>query len=200
MFLGADAVIVNRKNACGLTPAVSKVSSGALEFLPLFSVRFVSNFLSDMKQNHKFRVISTNLDEEQPQTLEEVKNQKKLNEIEELMEMAEQEEEVEKEATPGKYAKQDLEMLRAAVEKGGKKIPIKPLESLDDLKIGPDENILLILGSEGEGVSRAVSMLADNRVVIPPRYNMDLMGKYPFHVMDSLNVSVSAALMLGSIH
>ena len=36
MFMGVDGIIVNRKDACGLTPTVSKVSSGALEFLPLY--------------------------------------------------------------------------------------------------------------------------------------------------------------------
>ena len=36
MFLGADGIIVNKLDSCGLTPAVSKVSSGALEFLNLY--------------------------------------------------------------------------------------------------------------------------------------------------------------------
>jgi len=36
MFIGVDGIIVNKLNACGLTPAVSKVSSGALEMIPLF--------------------------------------------------------------------------------------------------------------------------------------------------------------------
>ena len=43
-FIGVDGVIVNKKNACGLTPVVSKVSSGALEFIPLYTVKFVSHF------------------------------------------------------------------------------------------------------------------------------------------------------------
>jgi 21S rRNA (GM2251-2'-O)-methyltransferase len=47
MFLGVDAVIVNKRNACGLTPTVSKVSSGALEFLPVYSIKFVSKFLME---------------------------------------------------------------------------------------------------------------------------------------------------------
>lgn len=47
MFIGVDAVIVNSKNSCGLTPTVSKVSSGALEFITLYNVRFVSKFLED---------------------------------------------------------------------------------------------------------------------------------------------------------
>ena len=62
MFIGADAIIVNSKNACGLTPTVSKVSSGALEFVPLYSVRFVSKFLEDSQNGlHKFKVISTDI-------------------------------------------------------------------------------------------------------------------------------------------
>jgi tRNA G18 (ribose-2'-O)-methylase SpoU len=44
MFLGVTGVAVNRLNACGLTPVVSKVSSGALEFMPIHSVKFVAKF------------------------------------------------------------------------------------------------------------------------------------------------------------
>lgn len=62
MFIGVDAVIVNSKNSCGLTPTVSKVSSGALEFIPLYNVRFVSKFLEDAQTGfHNFKVISTDI-------------------------------------------------------------------------------------------------------------------------------------------
>ena len=62
MFIGVDAVIVNSKNSCGLTPTVSKVSSGALEFIPLYNVRFVSKFLEDAQAGiHSFKVISTDI-------------------------------------------------------------------------------------------------------------------------------------------
>jgi tRNA G18 (ribose-2'-O)-methylase SpoU len=44
MFLGVDAIVVNRLNQCGLTPVVSKVSSGALEFTPIYNVKFVAKF------------------------------------------------------------------------------------------------------------------------------------------------------------
>ena len=62
MFLGVDAILVNKTDACGLTPVVSKVSSGALEFLPIYSVKFVTKFLETMDRS--FKVISTNIDEE----------------------------------------------------------------------------------------------------------------------------------------
>lgn len=56
---------MNQKDACGLTPAVSKVSSGALEFLPLFTVKFVGKFLEDVKSpKYGFRIISTNIDDQ----------------------------------------------------------------------------------------------------------------------------------------
>jgi tRNA G18 (ribose-2'-O)-methylase SpoU len=65
MFIGVDGVIVNRQNACGLTPTVSKVSSGALEFTPLHSVKFMSKFLEDAKKDpYNFKIISTNLEDE----------------------------------------------------------------------------------------------------------------------------------------
>ena len=65
MFIGVDGVIVNRQNAWGLTPAVSKVSSGALEFTPLHSVKFMGEFLKDEKKDpYNFKIISTNLEDE----------------------------------------------------------------------------------------------------------------------------------------
>jgi 21S rRNA (GM2251-2'-O)-methyltransferase len=54
MFLGVDAIVVNRRNACGLTPVVSKVSSGALEFMPIYSVKFVSKFFIEAQSKKNF--------------------------------------------------------------------------------------------------------------------------------------------------
>ena len=63
MFIGVDGVIVNKRNACGLTPVVSKVSSGAIEFVPLYSVKFVGHFFEDAKRSpFNFKVVSTSLD------------------------------------------------------------------------------------------------------------------------------------------
>ena len=41
--------------------------------------------------------------------------------------------------------------------------------SIDDLRLKKDDNIILVLGSEGEGVSRSINRLADHRVMIPPK-------------------------------
>lgn len=68
--------------------------------------------------------------------------------------------------------------------------------SIEDLMLGKEDNIILVLGSEGEGVSRTINKLANHRVVIPPQLSMDHIGKYPFNMVDSLNVGVSAALLL----
>lgn len=67
MFIGVDAVVVNKKNACGLTPVVSKVSSGALEFMPIYSVKFVQKFLESLSDN--FKIISTNVDDDSEEKL-----------------------------------------------------------------------------------------------------------------------------------
>mmetsp|Transcript_12725 Transcript_12725/g.21448 ORF Transcript_12725/g.21448 Transcript_12725/m.21448 type:complete len:227 (+) Transcript_12725:116-796(+) len=79
MFLGVDAIIVNKKDACGLTPTVSKVSSGALEFLPIYSVKFVKDFLADLKKNQDFLIVSTNIDEDG----KEILNTEEENNLEE---------------------------------------------------------------------------------------------------------------------
>ena len=153
MFIGVDGIIVNKMNACGLTPAVSKVSSGALEMTPLFQVKFVRPFLEDATTKHGFKIISTNLDE----------NEDKVEET-------------------------TTEKGTAAVKK-----PIIPLSSLEFSK---DENLMVVMGSEGEGVSKMISELAFAKVMIPPMLNPKMIGKPPFNMIDSLNVGVSAAMML----
>ena len=99
-----DGIIVNKQDACGLTPAVSKVSSGALEVMPIFSVKFVKPFLEEVQSKYSFKVISTNIDEEEND--------------------GEQVESIKRNIIP-----------------------------LNKLRVGKDDNVLLILGSEGEGVS-----------------------------------------------
>jgi tRNA G18 (ribose-2'-O)-methylase SpoU len=68
--------------------------------------------------------------------------------------------------------------------------------SIDELKLKRDDNIILVLGSEGEGVSRSINKLADYRVMIPPQLRKDHIGKYPFNMIDSLNVGVSAGVLI----
>jgi tRNA G18 (ribose-2'-O)-methylase SpoU len=72
-----------------------------------------------------------------------------------------------------------------------------PLNKLD---IQKKDKILLILGSEGKGVSRTISSLATHRVTIPPKLQMNLVGEHPFNMIDSLNVGVSAALLMYHIN
>ena len=71
-----------------------------------------------------------------------------------------------------------------------------PVISIDQLRIKKEENIILVLGSEGEGVSKSINQLADYRVMIPPQLRIDQIGKYPFNMVDSLNVGVSAGLLI----
>lgn len=112
LFIGADGVIVNKDNACGLTATVSKVSSGALEVMPLYSVKFVKPFLEEATSKLNYKVISTNISED--------------------------------------------------LSAGGDVIPI------NELVLSKDDNLLLVLGSEGEGVSNLITSLASQRVMIPP--------------------------------
>ena len=68
MFLGVTGVAVNKLNACGLTPVVSKVSSGALEFMPIHSVKFVAKFFQEAKKQG-YKIVSTNLADDSSDSL-----------------------------------------------------------------------------------------------------------------------------------
>lgn len=49
---GVDAVIVPRDKACGLTPTVSKVASGAAEVVPFYAVTNLARTLRDIQQQN----------------------------------------------------------------------------------------------------------------------------------------------------
>ena len=68
--------------------------------------------------------------------------------------------------------------------------------SIEELKLRKNDNVILVLGSEGEGVSRTIGKLANQRIMIPPQMSLDMVGKYPYNMVDSLNVGVSAALII----
>ena len=73
------------------------------------------------------------------------------------------------------------------------------LTPMANLELKRSDNVILVLGSEGAGVSHTISRMADHSVVIPPQLRMDQLGKFPFDTVDSLNVGVTAALMLHHI-
>ena len=145
MFFGIDGVVVNKKNACGLTAAVSKVSSGAVEFMPIYSVKFVKDFLQDaQKSEHQFKIISTNVSEEESDLNPNIENENEKEDPAEAME----------------------------------EVDLVPLTPLNELYLQKDENILLVLGSEGEGVSKTINKLASRRITIPPSFDIKNVGKY----------------------
>ncbi|XP_071945518.1 uncharacterized protein [Antedon mediterranea] len=47
-FLGADGIIVSKRNSCSLTPVVSKASSGVMEVQPVYAVDDLSTFLQSL--------------------------------------------------------------------------------------------------------------------------------------------------------
>ena len=48
-FFDVSAVVVSKDHSCGLTPVVSKSSSGVVEWLPVISVTNLSRFLQKQK-------------------------------------------------------------------------------------------------------------------------------------------------------
>lgn len=72
----------------------------------------------------------------------------------------------------------------------------KPIVPLSSLSFPRNDNVMLVLGSEGEGVSNMISELSTAKVMIPPKLESKFIGKAPFNMVDSLNVGVSAATIL----
>jgi len=72
--------------------------------------------------------------------------------------------------------------------------------SLNQLKLNPEENIILILGSEGFGVSNDVmKSFVNYNIYIPPHLDKSKVNQHPFDMIDSLNVGVSAGIIINQI-
>lgn len=162
MFIGVDGIIVNRRNACGLTPVVSKVSSGALEFIPLYSVKFLSHFFDDAKKPpYNFKIISTNLADDEGRTNQDGGKDGAANDGHSDFE---EDDVIGYSSSEGdedeiKFGDMDSELNNSS--------GLTPLDQLR-LPLGSEQNVILVLGAEGEGVSRTIGKSADYRVVIPP--------------------------------
>ena len=80
----------------------------------------------------------------------------------------------------------------------------KPVEhksiSLTELKLSHEENIILILGSEGFGVSKDImNSFINYNIYIPPQLDKNKINQHPFDIIDSLNVGVSAGIIINHI-
>ena len=72
--------------------------------------------------------------------------------------------------------------------------------TLQELKLNSDDNIILILGSEGFGVSKDVTNnFVNYNVYIPPRLDKTKINQHPFDLIDSLNVGVTAGIIINNI-
>lgn len=167
MFIGVDGVIVNKTNACGLTPTVSKVSSGALEFVPLYSVKFVSHFFEDAKKAPmNFSVVSTSLDEESDNF--DAENNSKGGFGSDDDDFGDQDQIVFGGMEGEELGQVKSNTMQERMSSDSNLKPLIPLDKLTLPKTVKGNNVILVLGSEGEGVSRTIAKSADYRVVIPP--------------------------------
>lgn len=71
--------------------------------------------------------------------------------------------------------------------------------SLTELKLNNNENVILVLGSEATGIISNLAGLSNYNVFIPPMLNKELTGKHPYNIIDSLNVGVSAGIIINHI-
>ncbi len=92
-------------------------------------------------------------------------------------------------------ADQDLPVISSENE-----IKLTQNITLQELRLNSDDNVILILGSEGFGVSKDVtSNLVNYNVYIPPKLDNTKINQHPYDLIDSLNVGVSAGIIINNI-
>ena len=74
----------------------------------------------------------------------------------------------------------------------------KPI-SLNELSLNKNDNVILIFGSEANGITPNLMKYSDFNVFIPPLLNKEYMNKEPYNLIESLNVGVSAGIIINYI-
>jgi 21S rRNA (GM2251-2'-O)-methyltransferase len=184
-------VLVCSKNSAPPSPVVSASSAGALELLDVFSTNNLPRTLSQAREDG-FRVIGAS--SSVPQQTSTYGRQKMDDEEEE-------------DDDSDNWDNDDLDGSSSTIESSA----APPLYDLQELptQIADDRPILLVLGSEGQGLRNLVAKACTEFVRIPsgltapsvPQRHGDdddesTDGNHSEAGVDSLNVSVSAGIML----
>lgn len=169
-FLGSDALLVNKNNKPPISSTVSKVSSGASECVDLFSIKNMRRFLGSAIGNG-WTVVTTSIEREHDV-------QMMIN----LEDKSSEKEGQEEESQTSENIKTKTQHI-----------------TLTELKVKPNSNIILVLGSEANGIVSDLSGVSHYNVFIPPLLNKELTGKHPFNIIDSLNVGVSAGIIVNHL-
>lgn len=77
----------------------------------------------------------------------------------------------------------------------------KPAESLSlqQVKLDEKENVIVVFGSESIGVTSDLKGVTSANIFIPPRLDKEQSDKSPFNIIDSLNVGVSAGIIINHL-
>ena len=181
-FLGADFLVVPRRNSCRLSPVVAKASSGALEFLPIYHtddpVRFFrESQIGAAEPSEPTQEVSTGDND----------SSTSINYWTFV-------------AADSAHGPAATAAASGPPGGGSKPIHIDDLHTL--LAVTP---VVLVLGNEGRGIRRALRHLADYSVAIPRRTEEAGESEAEFvkndddsnsNTVDSLNVSVAAGILL----
>jgi tRNA G18 (ribose-2'-O)-methylase SpoU len=168
-FLGSDALLMNKNNKPPISSTVCKVSSGASECQDLFAVKSLRRFLGEAI-GKGWTVVTTSIEKENDVQLRLNNNEK------------------EEETTTQEEGEATAET----------KVVAKNI-SLVELNLPKNSNVILVLGSEANGITSDLVGVANYNVFIPPLLNKELTGKHPFNIIDSLNVGVSAGIIINHI-
>lgn len=71
--------------------------------------------------------------------------------------------------------------------------------SLEEFTVSRDSNVIVVLGSEANGIVSDLSGLSNYNIYIPPKLDKNRIGKHPFDIIDSLNVGVSAGIIINHV-
>lgn len=72
--------------------------------------------------------------------------------------------------------------------------------TLEEIKLNLNDNVILVLGSEGYGVSKDVMKSFINyNIHIPPHLEKSNINKHPFDIINSLDVGVSAGIIINHL-
>lgn len=173
VYLGTEAIVLNKEDRPMLSSKMAKFSGGASEVVDILSIKFIKKFLLEA-QKEGWKVISANSDSEKQDDDSNSKNNSSNQSSNNNEKIIEEEASNLSFNEKSKCQKVNLHDLPIDIEKN---------------------NVVILISSDAESHANSCNF----HVTLPPLFKEGNENKFPFNIIDTLNSGVTLGMILSQL-
>jgi hypothetical protein len=174
VYLGTEAILMNKEDRPMLSSQMAKFSGGASEVVDILSIKFIKKFLLEA-QKEGWKVISANADREKEDDESNSKNGSSNQN-----------------SNNNEKTNEEEEGNTSSLNQDNKCQKIH----LHDLPLDLNKNnIVILISSDPEAHKNSSNF----HVTLPPLFNEGNQNKFPFNIIDTLNSGVTLGMILSQL-